>query len=297
MIYFVNAKINIGLQIGDTRPDGYHNLRTVFYPVGLYAGTPSNPEPFCDILEISPVSGDSESRCGISFGGRPVDCPPEKNLVTRAADLYMSRHASPGFSARIFLDKHLPDGAGMGGGSADAAFTFMALARADRGDAWIENNRGMMAAELAALGADCPFFAYNRPMYAEGIGDELQDVDIDLSGNWLVAVKPDLNISTKEAFAGVVPGDNAFDLRKLADIPLQEWREVAVNDFERSLFPNHPVLRHIKEELYGSGAAYSSLTGSGSVVFGIYTDRENAAGAAASIVKNPTMQAVYLLKL
>lgn len=297
MIYFVNAKINIGLQIGETRPDGYHNLRTIFYPVGLYAGTPSNPEPFCDILEVAPAEDKMGRGCDISFTGRSMDCPPEKNLVTQAADLYMSRYATPDFSVRISLEKHLPDGAGMGGGSADAAFTFMALAAADRGDAWVRENRGGIAAALTALGADCPFFAYNRPMYAEGIGDELEEVSVDLSGKWLVAVKPDLHISTKEAFAGVVPIEDGFDLRKLAAIPLQEWRDVAVNDFERSLFPNHPVLHHIKEELYDRGAAYSSLTGSGSVVYGIYADRDNAAEVAASIVKNPTMQAVYLLKL
>ena len=111
MIYFVNAKINIGLQIGETRPDGYHNLRTIFYPVGLYAGTPSNPEPFCDILEVAPAEDKMGRGCDISFTGRSMDCPPEKNLVTRAADLYMSRYATPDFSVRISLEKHLPDGA------------------------------------------------------------------------------------------------------------------------------------------------------------------------------------------
>lgn len=297
MIYFVNAKINIGLQIGNTRSDGYHNLRTVFYPVGMYAGNPSNPEPFCDILEVTSAEERRERRCDIVFTGRQMDCPPERNLVTRAADLYVSRYATPGFSARISLEKHLPEGAGMGGGSADAAFTFMALAGADRGAAWVEENRGRIAADLAVLGADCPFFAYNRPMYAEGIGDELEEVSIDLSGKWLVAVKPDLHISTKEAFAGVVPGENGFDLRQLADIPLQDWRHVAFNDFERSLFPHYPDLYRIKEELYDGGAVYSSLTGSGSVVYGIFMNRENAEEVAASAVENPTMQAVYLLKL
>lgn len=297
MIHFVNAKINIGLQIAGRRPDGYHNLRTLFYPVGLYAGTPANPVRFCDILEVTSPSGKDRPCLEVSFGGRALDCPPEKNLVTRAAELYMSRFAGPGFSARLYLEKHLPDGAGMGGGSADAAFTFTALARADRGDVWVRENRDVIASALLTLGADCPFFAYNRPMYAEGIGEELEEVPLDLSGMWLLAVKPGLHISTGEAFAGVAPREHGFDLRKLAGLPLQEWRDLAVNDFEQSLFPRYPGLRQIREELYAGGALYASLSGSDSVVYGIFSDRETAAGVADTIVENPTIQAAYLLML
>ena len=189
MIWFVNAKINIGLRVTGKRPDGYHNLETLFYPVGIYAGTAENTERFGDILEITP-----EAEPGFRFEtrGRVVDCPVDKNLVYKAAKLYFDEMASPGFGARIVLEKHLPDGAGLGGGSADAAFTLKGLSALDA-----LADDATLARQALRLGADCPFFIYNCPMYAEGIGELLEpEPGVDLSGCWITIIKPRIYIST-----------------------------------------------------------------------------------------------------
>lgn len=297
MIEFVNAKINIGLQIVGRRPDGYHDLQTLFYPVGLYAGTPGNPVQFCDIIEAVRCDDASAARFSVKFSGRAIDCPEEKNLIVRAARLYFDRFAGEGFKASLIAEKHLPDGAGMGGGSADAAFTMLLLARLDHGDKWVDENREKLAEALLTLGADCPFFAYNRPMYAAGVGERLEPICLPLAGKWLVAAKPDLYISTRDAFAGVRPRPAGFDLRELPSLPIEEWGEVAINDFELSLFPRYPILEEIKGDLSELGALYSSLTGSGCVVYGIFDSREKAGRAAAILRQKPTMEHVYLLEM
>ena len=260
MIEFVNAKINIGLQIVGKRTDGYHDLQTVFYPVGIKAGLPSNPEPFCDILEVGEAEEDfarvtenaNESPETVVvfegtrfiFGGRKIDCPAEKNLVCKAASLFFRETDKNPEDMTIRLYKSLPDGAGMGGGSADASFTLRALAS-------YYGLEGLPLAEWALkLGADCPFFIYNRPMYAEGVGECLEPIALDLSGKWLAVVKPDLYVSTKEAFAGVTPKEASFNLRSIAELPVEQWREVVTNDFEQSLVPRHPELAVTKGMLY-----------------------------------------------
>ena len=271
MIEFVNAKINIGLQIVRRREDGYHDLQTVFYPVGRYAGLPDNPEPFCDILEIIPAK---EPGIRFHFKGRMIDCPEEKNLVCKAARLFFessasdsgSLGASASASARgergleIILEKHLPDGAGMGGGSADASFTLRMLNELTSRGYLTEQGYSERGSELRysdeelakmalRLGADCPFFIYNRPMYGCGVGEKLTDVKLDLTGYWLVVVKPDVYVSTRDAFAGVTPRPGNIDLRTIAEIPITDWQDVVVNDFETSIFPKFPELARIKERL------------------------------------------------
>ena len=290
MIWFVNAKINIGLRVTGKRPDGYHNLETLFYPVGIYAGTAENTERFGDILEITP-----ESEPGFRFEtrGRVVDCPVDKNLVYKAAKLYFDEMASPGFGARIVLEKHLPDGAGLGGGSADAAFTLKGLSALDA-----LADDATLARQALRLGADCPFFIYNRPMYAEGIGELLEpEPGVDLSGCWITIIKPRIYISTKEAFAGIHCRPSETDLRELAGSPLGDYRFVAVNDFEASVFPAHPELPAIKRRLYDMGAKYASMSGSGSSIYGIFTDRELAATARHEFMNDGTIEASYLLKM
>lgn len=290
MIWFVNAKINIGLRVTGKRPDGYHNLETLFYPVGIYAGSAENPERFGDILEITP-----EAEPGFRFEtrGRVVDCPVDKNLVYKAAKLYFDEMSSPGFGARIVLEKHLPDGAGLGGGSADAAFTLKGLSALDA-----LADDATLARQALRLGADCPFFIYNRPMYAEGIGELLEPAPgVDLSGCWLTIVKPKLYISTREAFAGIHCRPSETDLRALAGMPLEDYRSVAVNDFEASVFPAHPELPAIKRRLYEAGAKYASMSGSGSSIYGIFTDRELAATARREFMNDGTIEASYLLKM
>lgn len=290
MIWFVNAKINIGLRVTGKRPDGYHNLETLFYPVGIYAGTAENTEMFGDILEITP-----EAEPGFRFEtrGRVVDCPVDKNLVYKAAKLYFDEMASPGFGARIVLEKHLPDGAGLGGGSADAAFTLKGLSALDA-----LADDATLARQALRLGADCPFFIYNRPMYAEGIGELLEPAPgVDLSGCWITIIKPRIYISTKEAFAGIHCRPSETDLRELAGSPLGDYRFVAVNDFEASVFSAHPELPAIKRRLYDMGAKYASMSGSGSSIYGIFTDRELAATARHEFMNDGTIEASYLLKM
>lgn len=298
MITFVNAKINIGLQIVRRREDGYHDLHTLFYPVGIYAGTPVNPTEFCDILEVAPSE---HSGIHFKFTGREVDCPEEKNLVCRAARLFFEEKGESLLAAieapglLIQLDKHLPDGAGMGGGSADASFTLKALNSMLRSEERLPDSQ---LAEMAlSLGADCPFFIYNRPMLGEGVGEKLEDVDIDLSGCWLVIVKPRVYVSTREAFAGVTPHEAGFDLRELARRPISEWRAVVHNDFEDSIFPLYPELGQIKERIYDAGALYVSMSGSGSSIYGIFDYKEKAQQMVNAYRNATTIEGAYLLKL
>lgn len=297
MIEFVNAKINIGLQIVRRREDGYHDLQTVFYPVGLYAGLPDNPAEFCDILEVTPKEGETE----FCFTGRAIDCPEEKNLVCRSERLYekeiTERYGkdswSQGFS--VILDKHLPDGAGMGGGSADAAFLLRMLNSMASEE--IRQTDAQLAEMAVKLGADCPFFIYNRPMYGAGVGEKLEDIALDLSGRWLVAVKPRIYISTREAFAGITPREGNIDLRRLADLDISEWQGLVKNDFEESIFPQYPLLAEIKQRLLEKGAQYASMSGSGSSIYGIFNDKMAAENSVSEFKVKSTIEGAYLLKL
>lgn len=266
MIKFVNAKLNLGLNIVRRRPDGYHDLETVFYPVGLHNGTPRNPEPFCDILEITP-SENTE----FVFTGRQVDCPLEKNLVYKAWKLYKERYPELG-EYRIQLEKHLPDGAGLGGGSADASFVLKMLNELS-GFPFSDEELADMALKL---GADCPFFIYNRPCFAQGVGERMEEIVLDLSGWWCLLVKPEISISTKEAFAGVTPMKPEKSLKEIVRLEVSEWNGLMENDFEASLFPNHPVLEEIKEKMYDIGAANAAMSGSGSTIFGLFDVKEKA---------------------
>ncbi len=295
MIEFVNAKINIGLQIVSRREDGYHDLQTVFYPVGRYAGLPDNPVEFCDILEIVPKSGETE----FLFYGRKIDCPEGKNLVCRAVRLFEEElkreYAGNRDGYKVILDKHLPDGAGMGGGSADAAFTLRMLNALQPEELRFREDE--LAAMALRLGADCPFFIYNRPMYGSGIGEKLEDIALDLSGRWLVVVKPKVYVSTREAFAGIIPKAGETDLRQLAEIPIAEWQVLIKNDFEESIFPVHPELKRIKIKLRESGAEYASMSGSGSSIYGIFADEMTATAAVSEFSEVSTIETTYLLKL
>lgn len=283
MIKFVNAKINLGLNIVRKREDGYHDLETVFFPVGIESGMPQQPEAFDDILEVTMVPGKA-SGCRFQFMGRRVSCPPEKNLVVKSAQVFfqnfMERIGGMEESGmyHVSLDKHLPDGAGLGGGSADAAFCLTMLNEIT-GSVFSDTELAEMALRL---GADCPFFIYNTPSFAEGVGEILTPIEVNLKGNSLLIVKPEVSVSTKEAFAGITPGKPKFDLRFLPHLPLDKWRDNVVNDFEASLFPRYPELRELKEELYEKGAVYASMTGSGSALYGIFNDEKLAREAQNS---------------
>lgn len=277
MIKFVNAKINIGLNVTERRPDGYHNLSTLFYPVGKESGTPEHPAPFADILEITP--GEEE----FLFTGRPIDAPLEKNLVYKAYKIFMKEYVGeisgdiPSFSVR--LDKHLPDGAGLGGGSADASFTLLALNELF-GQPF---NREKLLEMALRLGADCPFFIINTPCYAEGVGEELTPVSLDLSAYKLLIVKPPVYVSTAEAFAGISPKRPEYPLTELIKLPVEDWQGRIVNDFEAGIIKRHPEIGMVKDLMLGNGATYASMTGSGSALYGFFADSASRLEAIAAI--------------
>ncbi len=252
MIAFPNAKINLGLDITDRRPDGYHNLVTVFYPVA-----------WRDILEIVPSASGADT---LNVSGRGCDCPPEKNLVMKAVRTLRSICDIP--PVDIYLRKVIPDGAGLGGGSSDAAFTLRMLR-----DMYNSGLSDDTLAEVASgIGADCPFFIYNRPMGATGIGNRLEPIEIPaLRDKWIAVVKPPVSVSTKEAYAAVRPAAPTIDLREIVSRePLSRWQGVVKNDFEPSVFPAFPIIAEVKQRLYDLGAVYASMSGSGASVFAIF---------------------------
>lgn len=272
MIRFVNAKINLGLRVVRRRPDGYHDLSTLFYPVGKYAGSPLDPGGLCDVLEVTPAGSDS-----FEVAGDVSDCPVEENLVWRALQLY--RTLNPDMPpVRISLDKHLPSQAGLGGGSADAAF---ALLMFNELCGCVASRDELLAASLK-LGADCPFFILNRPCLASGVGERLEPFDLDLSGLWCVVLKPAVGISTAEAFRYVAPRVPDMPLDGVLRRPMEQWRGLLVNDFEKSMFSLHPEIRSLKDYLYGCGAFYASMSGSGSAFYGIFASKERAFASVQS---------------
>lgn len=252
MIAFPNAKINLGLDITDRRPDGYHNLVTVFYPVA-----------WRDILEIVPSVSGADT---LTVSGRGCDCPPEKNLVMKAVRTLRSICDIP--PVDIYLRKVIPDGAGLGGGSSDAAFTLRMLRDMFNPDL----SDKTLARVASGIGADCPFFIYNRPMAATGIGNRLEPIEIPaLRNKWIAVVKPPVSVSTKEAYAAVRPAAPTIDLREIVSRePLSRWQGVVKNDFEPSVFPAFPIIAEVKQRLYDLGAVYASMSGSGASVFAIF---------------------------
>lgn len=252
MLVFPNAKINLGLYVVEKRPDGFHNIETVFYPV-----------PWIDALEAVPAHGSTTT---LSSSGLAVDALPEKNLVMRAYQLLASRYNLPNID--IYLHKVIPFGAGLGGGSADAAFMLSMLN--DLFDLNIEQEQ--LAEYAASLGSDCAFFIYNRPMIASGRGEVLSPIEVNLSGHTIVLVKPAFGISTPEAFAGITPKQPATPIADAINQPIERWKDILLNDFEPHLFEKYPQLAAIKQQLYDQGAIYAAMSGSGSTIFGIFSE-------------------------
>ena len=256
MIVYPNAKINIGLNVVEKRPDGYHNLETVFYPIGLQ-----------DILEIQEIDTDVPA-CGyrLKVTGTVLDGSPEDNLVVRALKLLKRDFDLPPVS--IGLYKHIPTGAGLGGGSADAAFTVKTLNERFKLGLTIEQ----MENYCSQLGADCSFFIQNKPVFATGIGNVFHPVELNLKYKQLVLVKPDIFVSTKDAYAKVKVQHPKKQLPELLAQPIETWKDTVVNDFETSVFSKYPEIAAIKDQMYDLGAVYASMSGSGSSVFGIFED-------------------------
>ena len=260
MIVYPNAKINLGLNVVRQRPDGYHDLETIFYPI-----------PLLDALEIQelsevPSEGPTvDSRHRFRLAGTRLAGSPSDNLVMQAVALLEAEFNIPPLD--IFLYKHIPSGAGLGGGSADAAFTMQLLN--EKYKLGLSNEDLMQ--RLAKLGADCPFFVINRPCFATGIGNELTPIDLDLSGWNLVLVKPDIAVSTREAYAAVTPQEPLLSLEYVTRRPVSEWQSPMHNDFEHSVFAQHPEIAAIKDRLLDLGATYAAMSGSGSAVYGLFT--------------------------
>jgi 4-diphosphocytidyl-2-C-methyl-D-erythritol kinase len=224
------------------------------------------------LLEIVPAQDGIDELITL---GNKVDCPTEKNLAWKALMAFRNAYEGESPAVKIILDKHLPDGAGMGGGSADASFTLKALNKL-HGNPFSDEDLARIA---LTLGADCPFFVYNRPCFATGIGEVMEPIDLDLSNYWIAIVKPAVSISTKEAFSMITPQSPEKSVNEIVALPIEQWRDVLVNDFERSMFALHPEIESIKEQLYADGAIYASMTGSGSAFFGIFDSEEKAAKA------------------
>ena len=256
MISFPVAKINLGLNVVEKRPDGYHNLETVFYPV-----------PIKDALEVCEMDPQFPSSvdCDLKVTNIPVEGDEQRNLVVRAYQLLKGDFPD---LARIHahLFKGIPTQAGMGGGSSDCAYMITLLNRMFA----LGLSEQQMVDYAARLGADCAFFIHPRPAYAEGIGERLQPIALDLSGWHIAIVRPDIPVPTKEAFSLIRPQRPLRNCRDIVSQPVETWRSLLFNDFEQSVFTLHPEIASIKDRLYAMGAVYAAMSGSGSSVFGLF---------------------------
>ena len=261
MTIFPCAKINLGLNIVSKRLDGYHNLETVFYPI-----------PLTDGLEIKSMDQDfpSEVPCDLKITGNAVDCNESQNLVVKAYDLIANDFDIPRVHAHLY--KKIPSQAGLGGGSSDGAFMIRLL------DERFHLNIGVAEMEryAAKLGADSAFFITATPAYATGIGNLLEPIDDScgcLTGYHVVIVKPDISVSTRDAYRMIMPKQPSKSCRTILQQPIETWKNELINDFEPPVFSRHPELRNIKEHLYSLGADYAQMSGSGSALFGIFKEQ------------------------
>lgn len=271
MKLYPNCKINIGLRVVRKREDGYHDLETIFYPVcGLH-----------DELEVEIADEFAFLQDGIE-----VDCLPTDNLIYKVYQR-MQEHFPQIGNVRIRFKKNIPFGAGLGGGSSDAAHMAIALNELFQ----LGLTQKQLAEEVRPLGADCPFFIYNTPCYAEGIGDKLTPISLDLSGIRLVMIKPNCGVSTKEAYAGIKPKGSS-ELFKVVQNG-SELFKVATNDFEDTVFVAHPEIAEIKQRLLDAGAVYAAMSGSGSTVFGLFEhDAEGSTDAQLRLLHEEFAQMV-----
>lgn len=253
MITFPNAKINLGLNIVSKREDGYHNIESCFYPI-----------PWRDSLEVIEAASFSFQSYGQEIPG-----DPSANLCVKAYELLKKDFDIP--PVEIHLLKQIPMGAGMGGGSADGAFTLKLINDLYK----LKLTDSQLEAYSLQLGSDCPFFIRNQPAIATGRGENLQPINVNLLGYYLAIHNPSIHISTKEAYSGVQPKAPELSIAKIIKTPFQEWKELLVNDFESSIFPNHREIKNLKDEMYDAGAIYASMTGSGSTVYGVFEEAKN----------------------
>lgn len=257
MVSFANCKINLGLQVLRKRPDGYHDVSTVMIPV-----------PWCDVVEAV-AAENPQGEDTLTVTGNRVDCPVEKNLAMKALRAMRADENVPEFPAvSLHLHKVVPDGAGLGGGSSDAAHVI----RAVNAQFGLGLEAGDVARLAACVGSDCPFFAYDRPMWCTGTGTEMTPVDIpQLSSMHLVVAKPrGVAVSTGSAYSMVTPDDNVTPLDEILALPVSDWQGVLVNDFEAPIVKLAPAIGHVRDAMLQLGACYAAMTGSGAAVFGLF---------------------------
>lgn len=273
MVLFPNCKINLGLRITAKRPDGYHDLETVFYPI-----------PLRDAAEIITSRASSHATRSsehpdfeLTITGTAIPGDTSSNLCTKAWKLI--KHDFPDIPAvRMHLHKAIPIGAGLGGGSSDGAFTLLLLNK----ELKLNLTTEQLLAYALRLGSDCPFFIINRPCYATGRGEILEEINIDLDNYHFVVVNPGIHVSTAEAFRDIlIANETKPSLKAIVGQPIAEWKNILENAFEASVFKKHPELKEIKKRLYESGAEYASMSGTGSSLYGIFHNSKKTANLLA----------------
>jgi len=255
MVVFPNAKINLGLLVTEKRPDGFHNIETVFFPV----------KRFSDVLEV--IENKSSKEDILSTSGIPTDASNEDNLVMKALKLLREDNSIP--ALKIHLHKNIPSGAGLGGGSSDAAFMLKLLN--EQFDLGLSEEH--LEKKAAELGADCAFFVRNHPTLAKGIGNEFSQAEIDLKDFWIMLVIPPIHLSTPAAYKNITPRKPETAPDEMLKSEISEWPDKLINNFETNAFKNHPELKGIKNRLYAEGASYAAMSGSGSAMFGLFKEK------------------------
>ena len=257
MILFPNCKINIGLNITSKRADGYHNLATVFYPIN-----------WCDAVELIPLPNNNSLSASVHFTQSGLSIPgKEADNICLKAYLLLKNNFSGIPPVNMHLHKTIPTGAGLGGGSANGAFTLLLINK--------KFNLNLPAEQLSAyalkLGSDCPFFIINKPCYATGRGEQTEPLPLDLSAYSFLIVHPGIHIQTALAFSKLTPAQPSKPVKSIVQQPIETWRNELMNDFELPVFHEYPQIEEVKKTLYANGALYASLTGSGSAVYGIFS--------------------------
>ncbi len=247
MISFPNCKINLGLRVLQKRTDGYHDIETVFYPVNWY-----------DCLEFV-----ESHEFSFESSGREIAGDSANNLCYQAYELLKAENDLP--PIHIHLLKNIPMGAGLGGGSSDGAFMMKMLN--EHFNLKLETRQ--LETLSAKLGNDCPFFINNKPVFATGTGTEFTEIEIDLASYQVAIIYPGIHVGTPEAYRSLTPANAGISISEILSKPIESWKDYLKNDFEKSVFPLHPMLQTIKSKLYDCGAVYASMSGSGSAVFGI----------------------------
>lgn len=256
MVVFPNCKINLGLHIRRKRADNYHDLETIFYPIMQR-----------DMVEVLPSKS---GKFSFQQDGLKIEGNPENNLTVKA--YHLLKQDFPNLPAiNMFLYKTIPAGAGLGGGSADGAFTLHLLNDLFR----LAISKEKLSEYALQLGSDCPFFLVNKPAFAQGRGEKLRPIDITLAGLHILIVNPKIHISTGEAFQKLKLKDEESHFEKIAEQPIEKWKDILYNDFEEVIFPLYPEIRIIKEQLYQNGALFAAMSGTGSTCFGIFKQLPN----------------------